>query len=83
MDLLTGWDFDLIRHQEAALAYVDRVKPKLIIGSPMCTYFSSLQNLNKERGSEAWTKEYDKAVKHLEFMKGVSKADGRRSVVLT
>ena len=68
MDLLTGWDFDLISHREAALAYVDRVKPKLVIGSPMCTYFSSLQNLNKERGSEAWTKEYNKAVKHLEFM---------------
>ena len=43
MDLLTGWDFTLKRHRDAALAYVKRARPSLLIGSPECTMFSMLQ----------------------------------------
>ena len=34
LDLRTGWDFRLPRHKEAALRYVRKVRPKLVIGSP-------------------------------------------------
>ena len=45
LDLLTGCDFRLPRHKEAALRYVRKVRPKLVIGSPGCTVFSQLQNV--------------------------------------
>ena len=45
MDLTTGWDFTLEQHREAALEYLKIRKPRLFIGSPMCTMFSALQNL--------------------------------------
>ena len=44
MDLTTGWDFTRQEHREAAKEYRRRVKPRLLIGSPMCTMFSTLQN---------------------------------------
>ena len=44
MDLRTVWDFSPVRHQQAALKYVDLVKPRLLIGSPECRMFSTLQN---------------------------------------
>ena len=47
MDLTTGWDFTLQRHREAARKYVERVQPKLIVGSPESTMFSALQNLSR------------------------------------
>ena len=49
MDLITGWDFTLQRHREAAMEYVKRVKPKLVIGSPQCRMFSSMQHLNQKK----------------------------------
>ena len=60
MDLLTGWDFDRPEHKKAAKEYVERVKPRLVIGSPMCRMFSSLQNLNPKKGSLEWEEEYQK-----------------------
>jgi hypothetical protein len=73
MDLLTGWDFDREEHKEAARSYVKRVKPRLVIGSPMCRMFSSLRNLNKNKGSPEWEEEYKKAEKHVEFMMEIYK----------
>ena len=49
MDLTTGLDLTLSRHRNAAREYLRRAKPKLVIGSPMCTMFSSLQNLTKDK----------------------------------
>ena len=56
MDLRTGWDFTLHRHRQAALEYVRRVKPLLIIVSPECTQLRQLQHLDgrvwNARGAE-------------------------------
>ena len=68
MDLLTGWDFNLDSHKEAAKQHIRRVKPKLVIGSPMCKMFSSLQNMNSNRWTPAWEEEYKKAEEHVRFM---------------
>ena len=66
MDLRAGWDFRLSRHREAAMKYVEEVRPRLVIGSPECRMFSTLQTLS------VWTdkksEEYADAVKHLEFV---------------
>ena len=66
MDLTTGWDFRRLEDQQKALKYIDEYKPKLVIGSPMCTMFSTLQNLT------AWTPEKGKrwveARSHMKFM---------------
>ena len=45
MDLTTGWDFRRQEHRDLAWSYVDKYKPELLIGSPMCTMFSTLQNM--------------------------------------
>ena len=45
MDLTTGWDFRLKADRDRAEAYLDKHKPLLVIGSPECKMFSSLQNL--------------------------------------
>ena len=52
MDLTTGWDFTRSEHKEAAREYRRRVRPKLLIGSPMCQMFSTLQNLSKKSWSD-------------------------------
>ena len=46
MDLTNGWDFTRQSHREAAKEYIRRVKPWLLIGSPECKMFSTLQNLS-------------------------------------
>ena len=33
-DLTNGWDFRLERHRKAAMEYIRRVKPKLVIWEP-------------------------------------------------
>lgn len=66
MDLTTGWDFSLEEHKDMALKYIEENKPKLIIGSPMCTMFSPLQRLT------GWTAEKQRRWRedrrHLQFM---------------
>ncbi len=68
MDLTNGWDFTLKRHQEAALTYVEEMRPKLIIGSPECTMFSSLQTMNKKYWSRETKVRYMEAVEHIKFV---------------
>jgi hypothetical protein len=68
MDLQTGWDFRLERHKEAARRYVDEVKPMLVIGSPMCKMFSTLQNLFKHKRDDAWHQRYLEAEVHSKFV---------------
>ena len=66
MDLTTGWDFRRSEDRSRAMAYIDKYKPQLIIGSPMCTMFSSLQALSgwNEQKSKRWTE----ARRHIKFV---------------
>ena len=42
LDLMTGWVFGAHDVRKRAKALLDRTRPKLLVGSPMCTYFDSL-----------------------------------------
>eukprot|EP00974_Lingulodinium_polyedra_P046286 4435979-Lingulodinium_polyedra.AAC.1 len=66
MDLKTGWDFRREDHRERARQYIDEKKPKLIIGSPECTMFATLHNLNKWNGEKA--RKWNEARSHIRFM---------------
>jgi hypothetical protein len=68
MDLNTGWDFRLERHKEACRRYVAEVKPRLVVGSPMCKMFSQLQNLSKHRRGAGWEESYVEAEEHIKFV---------------
>lgn len=65
MDLTTGWDFTKEEDREKAFAYVEKEKPTLLIGSPMCTMFSELQKLSK--WSEEKQRRWCEAVEHMAF----------------
>ena len=66
MDIKTGWDFNKPEDRARAKEYIQRVKPKLVVGCPMCKMFSRLQCMSP------WTQkkdeEYRKAVVHLKFV---------------
>ena len=66
MDLVTGWDFNRQDHREMARNRIRETKPKILIGSPECKMFSTLQHLSP------WTKEKEDrrkaAEKHLDFV---------------
>ena len=47
MDITNGWDFNRGDHKFQAWAKVKEEAPVLLIGSPPCTYFSVLHELNK------------------------------------
>ena len=47
MNLQNGYDFDTLEDRNRAVKRLLEGKPKLLIGSPPCTYFSVLQELNK------------------------------------
>ena len=64
-----AWDFDDPRCRERARRLVERTRPLLLIGSPMCTWFSQLQALNKKRLSPAVFQEnFDRTCRHLVFV---------------
>ena len=46
-------DFSLRRSREKARRLLERQKPALIVGSPMCTDYSSWQRINDCRGTPA------------------------------
>ena len=46
------WDFDNPEKKAKAKSLVNTVKPKFLIGSPMCRAFSAQQGLNRHRMSE-------------------------------
>ncbi len=68
MDLTTGWDFTMKRHQEAAMKYIKTAKPKLLIGSPECRMFSTLQRLTNKSWSEGREQELMEATQHVDFV---------------
>ena len=47
MDLAAGWDLD--REEDRKRKTIDEEKPFLLIGSPPCTFFSNMQELNKAK----------------------------------
>ena len=73
MDLTNGWDFNREDHKRQAWNKVRDEAPYLLIGSPPCTYFSVLQELNKAVHGDkpGWQErldiEKDKAIRHVEF----------------
>ena len=46
LDFKNGWDFKLEDHRKKAGAKIEEECPYLLVGSPPCTYFSMLQELN-------------------------------------
>lgn len=73
LDLKTGWDFTLEQHRKKAWRHVLDDKPELVIGSPPCTMFSRLQELNRARmaGNQEWMEKHRKkwieATVHVKF----------------
>ncbi len=66
MDIKTGWDFRRKSHRKAAWEYIKENKPSVVIGSPECKMFSTLQNFhtwNKEKQTEM-----EEAREHLAFV---------------
>ena len=62
------WDFNLKEQREKAEKILDEQKLLLLIGTPMCTAFSNIQNLNKaKRDPEVVRREFVKACIHLNW----------------
>ena len=62
------WDFDCPRQQEKALQKQRDEKPAVLIGSPMCTAFSTWQYVNNTLRDESIVKkEKERAIMHLTF----------------
>ena len=73
MDLTNGWDFNRAEDRARAWKNIRETQPYLIIGSPPCTLFSNLQELNKHvhRDNPIWLANFEeekrKACRHIEF----------------
>ena len=66
MDLTIGWDFRQEASRAKAWTYIKKYKPRLFIGSPVSTMFSSLQNFTPwgEKKKNRWIE----AEAHMNFM---------------
>ena len=64
------WDFSLAAKREKARRMIREQRPYFLIGSPMCTAFSTWQALNAARGSniDAMTRAKAAAILHLDFV---------------
>jgi len=62
------WDFSTDKDRNTARWYVTSVKPKILIGSPPCTLFSSMQHLSKQaRDPEKYDRLWKEACGHIAF----------------
>ncbi len=62
------WDFDVPAMCNKAFEIIRAEKPKLLIGSGMCTAFSLLQNLSRQKGNvEEKKRLLVRAIKHGKF----------------
>ena len=62
------WDFNSRAKRTKVMKIIKELEPQLLIGSPMCTAFSILQNINRERMGEAkWAKIMQYGKRHLQF----------------
>ena len=62
MDLTNGWDFSKKEHRQAAWNNIETEEPYVLIGSPPCTLFSLLQelNINNNMHKESWMENFEK-----------------------
>ena len=74
MDLLTydengkAWDFDDPEQRRKCKERLRKECPYLLNGSPMCTIFNVIQNLNEERlGRKKWAELWAYGLRHLLF----------------
>ena len=73
LDLTNGWDFSREEHRRKAWNLIKSTKPYMLIGSPPCTMFSMLQELNLHihRHDDEWLRGFDErwnaAVQHIDF----------------
>ena len=67
MDLRNGWDFSRPEDREMARQMLKESKPTLLIGSPECRMFSTLQNMNPHKHTEEWKRAYAMACLHVQF----------------
>ncbi len=64
-----AWDFDKLERRQEARRLIEKEKPMLLVGSPMCTAFCSWQVLNEyKRDPEQIRREWTKAMIHLQFV---------------
>lgn len=69
MDLKNGWDFDRRDHRELARRRFEETKPGILIGTTMCTAFSSWQAVNHaKRDPDVVHREWVRAMVHLRFL---------------
>ena len=70
-DLRDGWDLSDEVTQSRVIQRIKSTRPSLVVGSPPCTWLSTLQQLNLHVLGPSWREKYDrekaKAVKHIEF----------------
>lgn len=64
-DLTGGWNFNKPADRAKAEAYVREKEPLLLIGSPLCTMFSSSQNLSS--WSKAKQVRLEEGKRHIRF----------------
>ena len=64
------WDFNVRAKREKAREILRKQQPYLLIGSPMCTAFSSWQHLNNARMGNTAKAQADKknAIEHMNFV---------------
>ena len=64
------WDFTKEEMRRKAEKLLDETKPDLLVGSPMCTKFSSWQRISwrRTRDPRRFKQERAEAVEHLEFV---------------
>ena len=73
LDLMTGWDLSGRNQQKKVWELIEKDEPEVIVGSPPCTMFAMLQNINRARHSwnsewkEKFEKELAKAKDHVAF----------------
>ena len=67
LGLTIGWDFNIEEHKEKAKELIRKRRPKLLMGSPDCTMFSTLQHMPN------WSQEkqgkWERSVRHLRFVR--------------
>ena len=52
-ELGNPWDFSIPEQRRKAELRIEQEKPALLVGSPMCTPFSNIQNPNKAKRDPA------------------------------
>ena len=73
MDLTNGWDFSKSEHRRQAWRQIEKEDPYLLIGSPPCTWFSILMELNVHvnKNNPEWMAKYElekaRAIDHVNF----------------